>query len=498
MKQVGLIGFLHESNSFSPLVTSYKHFEQAGITRGGAFAARWQNTSHELGGFFEGALKFQFSAVPLLATCPVPGGPIEAQTFSRLADEIIAELKQALPLDGLLLALHGAAVAENFPDADGELAARIREVVGPKVPVIMTLDLHANISRRMVANTDATICYASNPHLDQKERGLEAAEIMSRTLRGEIHPVQAMENPPMLINMSKQYTARPPASGLYEDANTVAKWPGVVSASVALGFYYADVEEMGTSFVAVADGDRDLAKRAARWMADRAWARRHEFLGDLVSPAEAVRQAAAAPKGPVVLLDVGDNVGGGSPADSTLLFQEILDQRVPNALVVLYDPQAVTACVAAGVRSEVELVVGGKTDNLHGSPVKVHGRVRLISDGIFAETGIRHGAWGKYDQGVTAVLETEAHHTIILTSERMPPFSLQQILCLGIKPEEKQILVVKGVIAPRAAYEPIARLMIIVDTAGSTTANPSALPYRRRPRSLYPLEADAEYPGAEE
>lgn len=326
---------------------------------------------------------------------------------------------------------------------------------------------------------------------------MEAAELISRTLSGEIRPVQAMENPPMLINMSKQYTVRPPASSLYEDAKTVAKWPGMVSASVAMGFYYADVEEMGTSFVAVADGDRDLARRAVRWMAERAWARRHEFLGDLVSPLEAVRQAAAAPKGPVVLLDVGDNVGGGSPADSTLLFQEIMDQRAPNALVVLYDPQGVAACVAAGVRSEVQLAVGGKTDNLHGSPVKVKGRVRLISDGIFAETGIRHGAWGKYDQGVTAVLETDARHTVILTSERMPPFSLQQILSLGIKPEEKQILVVKGVIAPRAAYEPIASLMITVDTPGSTTANPAALAYRRRPRPLYPLEADAEYPGAE-
>ena len=217
MKRVGIIGFLHESNSFSPLPTRFEHFEQAGITRGEALATRWQDSNHELGGFFEGARKFGFLPVPLVAAYAVPGGPIIASTFTSLAENIIEALKKALPLDGLLVALHGAAVAENFPDADGELTRRLREVVGPEIPIVMTLDLHANISPLMIAQTNATVCYASNPHLDQKERGLEAAGIMAKTLTGEIETVQAVAKPPLIINMSKQFTGQPPASDLYED-----------------------------------------------------------------------------------------------------------------------------------------------------------------------------------------------------------------------------------------------------------------------------------------
>jgi microcystin degradation protein MlrC len=494
LKRVGVIGFLHESNSFSPFVTTLDHFNQAGITTGEELINRWQNSTHELGGFLEGSKRLELLPVPVLATYAIPGGPIESKAFDNLAQKIIEELKKALPLDGLLVALHGAAVAQNFRDADGELATRIREVVGPKMPIIMTLDLHANVSPVLAVKTDALVAYASNPHLDQKDRGIEAAELMAKTLTGELRPVQAMEKPPLIINICKQYTVQQPASGLYKGIKEVTKWPGVVSASVAMGFYYSDVEGMGASFIAVANGDLALAKKAARWMADRAWARRQEFVADLVSVRDAVRQAAAAERGPTVLMDVGDNVGGGSAADSTFLFKEVLDQGVPNALVILYDPEAVAECAATGVRNAIELSVGGKSDDLHGGPVRVKANVRLLSDGVFTERLVRHGGWGQYDQGVTAVLETDTQHTIILTSARMPPFSLQQILSLGVKPEEKRIIIVKGVNAPRAAYETVANAIIVVDTPGSTTADPQKLNYRHRPRPIYPLEIDASYP----
>jgi microcystin degradation protein MlrC len=229
-------------------------------------------------------------------------------------------------------------------------------------------------------------------------------------------------------------------------------------------------------------------------MAQRAWNRRDQFAGELAATSEAVRRAAESERGPVVLMDIGDNVGGGSPGDSTILFEEIVRQHVGNALVVLYDPASVAACVAAGVSREIELTVGGKTDKLHGSPVPVKGRIRLISDGLFVETQIRHGGWGLNDQGITAVVETAEHHTIVLTSLRMAPMSLEQILSLGIKPERKNILIVKGVVAPRAAYEPVASEIILVNTPGSTSADPANFHYTRRRRPLYPLEKEATYP----
>ena len=406
---------------------------------------------------------------------------------------MIGDLKSALPLDGLLVALHGATVSEHCPDADGEVLPRLREILGPIVPIIMTLDLHANVSPQMIAYTDAAVFYRSNPHLDQRERGLEAATLMARTLRGEISPVQAIETPPLLISIAKQHTAEQPAKGLYEDLQSVLQWPGILSASVAMGFYYADVAEMGASFLAVADRDPELARKASKWMAHRAWERRQIFQGQLPSPEAAVRQARLAEEGPVALMDVGDNVGGGSPADSTILITEVLRQQASNALVVLYDPEAVQACIQAGPRQEVDPRVGGKTDRQYGDPVRLQGRVHLISDGLFTETKVRHGGWGDYDQGLTAVVETTQQHTFVLTSRRMAPMSLEQILSLGIKPEMKQILIVKGVVAPRAAYSPIAKSIVPVDTPGATSNNPANFNFRNRRRPLYPLEPEAEY-----
>jgi microcystin degradation protein MlrC len=225
----------------------------------------------------------------------------------------------------------------------------------------------------------------------------------------------------------------------------------------------------------VADGAPAAARDAAQWMAHRAWERRADFAGNLPDPASAVRAAAASARKPVVLMDVGDNVGGGSAGDSTVLFDELLCQRVRNGLVILYDPAAVRTCIEAGVRASVELGA-------------IRGHVRTISDGIFHETQIRHGGWGEYDQGPTAVVETDEEHTVIFTSRRMAPMSLEQVLSLGIHPERKDILIVKGVVAPRAAYEPIAGEIVLVDTPGATCDDPRNFDYRHRRRPLYPLE----------
>jgi microcystin degradation protein MlrC len=493
MKRVGIAGFLHESNTYSPLPTTRSEFEQTSLTKGEGLIRRWQGAHHELSGFLDGAKSFGFCPIPLMATYAIPGGTIRSEAFDSLADEMIEVLKSSLPLDGLLIALHGATVAENFPDADGEMASRFRTILGPHIPIIATLDLHANVSRKMIANTNATVVYRSNPHLDQRERGVDAAQLMSLTLQNKILPVQACETPPLLINMTKQNTKESPALELYEDLEAVLQWPGILSASVAMGFYYSDVEEMGASFLAVTDNDFELAKKASKWMAKRAWDRRAEYVGNAPTPAEAVRRAADAHKGPIVLMDVGDNIGGGSPGDSTIIFAEVLRQGATNALVVLYDPQSVANCIERGVGNQVTIKAGGKTDQQHGSPIDVTGKIRSISDGIFVESKIRHGGWTLCDQGLTAVLETAQEHTIVLTSRRMPPFSLEQLLSLGIRPEGKRIIIVKGVVAPRAAYEFIASDIITVDTAGSTSANPSQFQYLSRRIPLYPLEVDAEY-----
>lgn len=490
-RRVGVVGLLHESNTFLAVPTTRDNFVHASLTTGSAVIKRWAESKHELGGFIQGAHKFGFAAIPIMATYAIPSGTITAGTFEQLLGELQTEIKSNLPLDGLLLALHGATVSESFPDADGEITMRLRELVGPHTPIIMTLDLHANVSAKMVSNTNATVIYRSNPHIDQHQRGLEAASLMARTLSREAKPVQALECPPMLINISSQHTDQAPAAALYADAVEVMSWPGILSASVSMGFYYADVEEMGASFLAVANNDPVLASKAALWMANRAWGRRHEFQGNLIQPAPAVLKASLSSHQPIVLMDVGDNVGGGSAGDGTILLHEIITRKISNALVILYDPETVGKCVAAGVCKELTTEIGAKTDRLHGAPLTITGKIRTISDGIFTETKIRHGGWGHNDQGVTAVIETEDRNTIVITSRRMAPLSLEQLLSLGIQPATKKILIVKGVIAPQAAYQPIASEIILVDTPGSTCANPFSFTYRRRRNPLYPLENHA-------
>jgi microcystin degradation protein MlrC len=492
--RVGVAAFLHESNTFLHVPTTIDAFRTTSWTEGAAVRQRWSGARHEIGGLLDGCDQAQLEAVPLLATFAVPSGTVTSDAFETVAATLLQALRQALPLDGVLLALHGATVSQQFPDADGELCRRVRAVVGPDVPVILTLDLHANVSPLMVEQTDAIVGYRTNPHLDQRERGLEAASLMARTLRGEIRPVQAAAHPPWIIPIDQQNTAVEPAAGLYRRAQQMRdSQPNLLSTSVAMGFYYADVAEMGASFIAVADGDLELAQRAANQMARESWEQRAAFASSLASIDEAVAIAAGAGETPVALFDVGDNTGAGSAADSTFLLQALLAHRVPNCLAVLCDPDAVQLCLQAGIGGTVTTTVGGKTDALHGTPVPVTGRVRTFTDGIFVEREIRHGGWGGGDQGLTAVLELPDETTLILTSRRMAPMSLQQILSTGCQPSSKRAIIVKGVVAPRAAYAPICPRILLVDTPGSTAGNPSRFSYRHCRRPIYPLDTDTIY-----
>ncbi|HKB47253.1 MAG TPA: M81 family metallopeptidase, partial [Ktedonobacterales bacterium] len=297
--RVGIAGLLHESNTFLPRPTVYEDFASTSLVKGEDLIERWQGAQHELGGFLEGGREYGFTLAPALAAFAVPSGALTPEAFEQLSGELLDAIDAAGPVDGMLLALHGATVARSFPDADGELLRRVRARVGPHTPIVTTLDLHANISTAMAAHSTAIVAYRSNPHLDQRERGLEAAGLLHRILTGQARPVQALETPPMVIRISSQYTAEQPAKGLYDDVREALTWPGILSASVAMGFYYADVEEMGASFLAVADGDPALARRAAQWMARRAWDRRHEFAARLPKPDEAVRCAAQSAHPPV-------------------------------------------------------------------------------------------------------------------------------------------------------------------------------------------------------
>lgn len=491
--RMALLGMAHETNTFSRVPATFAQFERTGIVRGDSLVREYRDSFHTNAGFLEAGEALGFDVVPLLYTHTGPIGTITKDAFDRIVGEMLELLRDRGPWDGVLLAQHGAAVSEEFPDADGVVTARVRALVGPDMPVGMNLDLHANVSRKMIENTTVTNFYRTNPHLDAKQRAYQCAELIHRTIKGEIRPIQALEMPPLVINIVKQFTGEEPMLGVMADADAVDARPSMLSCSVAEGYPYADVREMGMSFLAVSDNDEAAAKDSAKWLAQRAWERRELFVGDTPSPFEALKEAMDHPGHPVVLMDVGDNIGAGSSADSTFILKEAQQMGIGGLLQSLYDPQAVQACVAAGVGSNITLKVGGKTDDMHGAPVEVTGRVGIISDGKFEDPGPTHGGWRFYDSGPTVALETTDDHTLVLTSIRVGNTSRQQMYALDIRPEEKKIIVAKGVVSPRPAYEPIASKIILVNTPGVTTSDLSNFEYRRRRVPLFPFEQEATY-----
>ncbi len=492
-----VLGLSHETNTFSSVPADYAAFEREGLLRRKEILGEFRRSEATVAGFLQAGRELGFETVPLLHARTGPIGLITKDAFERIVGEMIGMLRDEGPWDGVLLANHGAAVSEEHRDADGEIAARVRSVVGPGIPVGMALDMHGNISPAMVRSTDVITIYRTNPHLDARERAFECAELILRTARGQIRPRQWLETPPLVINIVRQFTGEEPMRGLVADSLQVQSRPGVLSTSLAEGYPYADVAEMGMSFLVVADGDSELAQRSCRWLAQRAWARRAEMDASIPG-AEAALAAAAGHRGqstagPVVLMDVGDNIGGGSSADSTHILRQAQRMGIGGLLQTLYDPGAVRSCVAAGVGNRVELRVGGKTDDLHGAPVAVKGRVAGISDGRYEDPGPTHGGYRFFDSGTTAVIDTSDGHTLVLTSNRDGNTSRQQMYAAGVRPERYRIVIAKGVVSPRPAYEPIASRIVLVNTPGLTSADLSTFNYRRRRRPLYPFEPEARY-----
>lgn len=493
--RLALLGLYHETNTFAAHGADYAAWEASGILRGAAeILPVYGESAFSIAGVLARAREdADVAVVPLFFTFTGPKGNITENAFERLAGEMLGLLRDGGPWDGVLLIQHGAAVAAHIPDADAEIIARARAVVGPRVPIGVASDLHGNVTERYVAESTAVVFFRTNPHLDARERGYECADLIIRTVRGEIHPVQAVETPPLVANITQQFSDVEPMRGIYATINDVLAWPGMLSASIAMGYPYADVPGMGMAFIAVHDGDPAAARRAARHMARAAWARRADLVGDTPSPAAALTAAQHAPTHPVVLLDVGDNVGGGSPADSTHLLAAAQRLGVRRLLMSLYDPSAVAVCAAAGVGNTVSLAVGGKTDALHGSPVPVTGRVRTLFEGKWEDTRPTHGGFRFYDAGVTAVLLTEDDHTLVLTSKREGNTSVGQMYALGLFPEEYQVVVAKGVHSPRPAYMPLAAEVVMVNSPGVTSSDLTTFTYRHRRRPLYPFEPEATY-----
>jgi len=487
LMRIGIAGFLHESNTFSPEATTVRHFEEASFERGDDLLPVWRDAHHELGGFIEGCGAIEAKCVPLLAATATPKGPLTYDAYEAITADLLEAIRRAGPLDGILLALHGAMVAEGFDSADSETLARVRSVIGPDLPLIVSLDMHANIAPPMTDLPTATIAYRSYPHVDQRARGVECARLMGRVVRGEARPEQACCKLPMLIHIVRQYTGAGAMAEIREEIERTASLPGMLSASIAPGYIYADVPHLGVSVIAIADGDRARAMEESKRLAQFVFDRREQLNAALPDVETAVHEAAPL-SGTVCLMDSGDNIGAGAPGDSAVIFHEIRQQGLSGACIILCDPDAARACEKAGEGGRVALEAGGKGDPAQGGPARVEGTVRSLSDGRFVEPEARHGGMRENHQGLTAVVDTDDGHTVVINSLRIMPVSLEQLKSAGVDPRACRFIIVKGVTAPLAAYAPIASAIIAVDSPGVTQAGPETFAYELRPRPLYPLD----------
>jgi microcystin degradation protein MlrC len=486
--RVGIIALQHESNTFAPGLTTLEHFEQGALLSGSAIRDAYASSHHEVGGFFAGLADEQIEAVPIFLAWALPGGVVAARTLEKLLARMSDELKAAGELDGLLVAPHGAGVAENAPDMDGAWLRELRSRVGPRLPIVGTLDLHANLTETMVRATNALVAYRTNPHLDQRDRGIEAARILARMLKGKCRPTQAAAYPPLAINIERQNTSSSPCRECYEALGDLMADRRVLLASLLLGFPYADVREMGTSVLVVTDDDPDLARALADDFAEYLRHRRSAFVGQLIDVEAAVAQAARSST-PTCLLDMGDNIGGGAPGDGTILLKALIDAGVKAAFVSLHDPAAVEAAEKAGKGKSVSLSMGGKGPKEAGAPIATKAKVVGLFDGKFSESEARHGGRTEYSMGRTAVVELPGGQTVMLTTDRVAPFSLGQLTSCELDPKKFKAIVAKGVHAPVAAYRSVCPTMIRVNTPGIATADLTKLDYQHRRKPLFPLEA---------
>lgn len=492
---IGVGGIVHETNTFNPRKTALADFDAGiggadGVLRGPEILTRSARANNTISGFIGGAAKAGYDLYPTIVAGPQTMGTVLDSAFEPLMKELLDRLKQAPKLDGILLFLHGTMVTESHAHADAEVVRRVRAAFGDKIPIVVVHDFHANISEEIVRLTTVLLNYKECPHLDAREAGVNAARIMGDIVAGKVKPTQALAKPPMMLNILFHNTYAAPLKAITDESKRLEKNPKILAASVSGGYQYADIPAMGPSAVVVTDNDPALARREADRLSGMLWDLREQLTLKAPSAAEAVKIAMNNGQYPVALMDAGDNIGGGSAGDSTFILSELLKQKADGWVMTISDPAAVQAAIRAGVGGEFDYAVGGKTDNLHGDAVRVKGRVKGIHDGRFVETAMRHGGGRYWDMGVSAVIEVEGStpdmpNLLLLTPKRVIPFSLNQLLSVGIFPERMKILVAKGTIAPRAAYEPVSARIIEVDSGGVTGVNPARFAYKRIRPNLF-------------
>lgn len=492
MKRIAVLGLQHETNSFVPGRTEWEDFLAPGgwppMSRGAEVPANLAGTGvATAGALAEAARHADVAAVPVFWSLALPGPPVSDAAFARLTDEIAAGLRAALddgPLDGVFAEMHGAMATESDDDPEASLAAAIRAVVGPHVPLALACDLHGNVSDRFVEAATLVEAYRTYPHVDMKRTGERAMARLLALLAGAPAPSFAVARPPFQVALTWQCTLSGPGARVAQEAERLMAADPALAIAQFLGFPLADVPDAGPAILA--QHPDPAAAGAAAGRLDALWrSLEAQFDGPIPDAADAVAEAmrvASGPgTGPVVVADTQDNPGGGGPGDTTGLLSALLAARAEGAVLVhVADAEAAAAAHAAGVGATIDVAVGGRALPETGAPVPGPWRVEALAAGPFTGEGpMYRGA--RIDLGRLARLSQDGVH-VIVAEKRMQASEPALPRRLGIEPADARILCVKSSVHFRGAYQDMARAVIVARAPGPVTADLCELPARRQTR----------------
>ncbi len=484
-------GVLHETSTFATGTTTVRDFEVGkGIVRGAAMLDVFRGANFCGGGFLEGAEAHGFELVPLLWTFATPSGLIERASYDTLKGEFISGLQAERDsgIDGVLLDLHGAMVVDGIEDADADFIAAVREVVGTGTPILVTTDLHANHSAARIAACDAIVGYDTYPHIDMAERGREAADLIVRTIRGEVRPAAAIRTIPLIWSAERQVTAHAPMREVMDRVFDTERRPGILSVTLSTGFPWADVPNMGASVIVIADGDQAMAQRTADELGDWIWAQRERWYVAPLTVQEGLAEGQKSGRYPVILADMADNTGGGAPGDSTALLRTFVEQDLEDALLLyLVDADVAAQAHAAGQGATIGVEIGGKSDPRQGPAVRLDVEVVALSDGRFRYDGPMYSGTDG-DLGASAWLRHRGVN-VVVTSLRMQPLDQAFARSLGIDCTAMKYIAVKSAAHFRSGFERLGGSIFNVNAPAMHSHDYTLLSYRRR-KPMYPVELD--------
>ncbi len=477
-----------ETNTFSPVPTDRASFEMAFYAGPGKHPDTPTLCSSPMVVLRKRAQADKLDIVEGTATWAEPGGLLQRQTYEALRDEILDQLKAALPVDGVVLGLHGAMVAQGYDDCEGDLLARAREIVGPDVLIAAELDPHSHLTPKRVAAADILASFLEFPHTDFYERGEHVVDLALRTLRGEIKPVISTFDCRMIAVLP---TSREPMRSYVDRIKALHGKDGVLSISVIHGFMAADVPEMGTRIIVVTDNDKAAGDALAKKLGMELFAMREQTIMSMVDTDEGIDQALAArranPSKPGVIADTWDNPGGGVAGDGTHVLRRMIERGVKKVgVATIWDPIAVTFCHAAGEGAVIDLRFGGKAGPQAGEPIDA--RVRVVKA---VDEGWQSFGLSRVTLGPTALVRIEGTEIdVILNTNRTQTFEPDIFSNLGVDPASKDVLLIKSTNHFYAGFAPIAAEIIYVDAPTSYPSNPTKTRYTKLHRDIWPRVAN--------